>query len=138
VVVAGCYVCLLACLQVMALNAKGITACFLGSAQQSAQVREDAWRGGWVRQCWAGGGQTASLRAVFYPVSHPLVVPPPTSAHACRWQFADGAAPDASNTALPVTALPAGLYQFVYITPELAANAIDRLRALRDSVVRAA
>lgn len=30
----------------MALNARGIPACFLGSAQLSAQVKEDAWRGG--------------------------------------------------------------------------------------------
>ncbi|PRW18345.1 putative ATP-dependent DNA helicase [Chlorella sorokiniana] len=31
--------------QVMALNAKGIPACFLGTAQLSQQVKEDAWRG---------------------------------------------------------------------------------------------
>ena len=51
VVVAGCHVRLPPCLQVMALNAKGITACFLGSAQLSARVREDAWKGG---SCSAG------------------------------------------------------------------------------------
>ena len=31
--------------QVMALSAKGIPACFLGSAQLSLQVKDDAWRG---------------------------------------------------------------------------------------------
>ena len=38
-------------LQVMALNAKDIPACFLGTAQLSLQVKDDAWRGerGWCR-----------------------------------------------------------------------------------------
>lgn len=32
-------------MQVMALRAKGISACFLGSAQPDPQVQQDAWRG---------------------------------------------------------------------------------------------
>ncbi|KAK9836017.1 hypothetical protein WJX81_006493 [Elliptochloris bilobata] len=54
--------------QVLALNARGLSACFLGSAQRSQAVTDDAW---------------------------------------------------------------AGKYSFVYVTPELAANAVPRLQQLR-------
>lgn len=56
----------------MALTAKGITACFLGSAQLSAQVREDAWRGE-----LAGGGSRQLPASCIARAVLPLPLPPP-------------------------------------------------------------
>ena len=61
----------------MALTAKGITACFLGSAQLSAQVREDAWRGE-----LAGGGSRQLPASCIARAVLPLPLPPPAAYHA--------------------------------------------------------
>ena len=94
----------------MALNAKGIPACFLGTAQLSQQVKEDAWRGekGPVRLAWC-----ALLCFQLFAAAHQslfqCVIKPP-----CR----------------------AGKYQFVYITPEMASVSLDRLLSLQRAAVR--
>lgn len=124
----------------MALNAKGIPACFLGSAQLSAQVKEDAWRGGakgrWHNNggcfCWSGVGLPACL------MSHP----PACLLMQLQFALATTTLPlsrcPADLARLPCTPHPslcAGKYRFVYITPELAAVSIERLRALKNSAV---
>jgi hypothetical protein len=94
----------------MALNAKGIAACFLGSAQLSAQVREDAWRGRFEGVLSAVQSSTQGF----------------LGAGCLSFQLVD------STLLLPPFA---GRYQFIYVTPELAANAIDRFIALKNSTV---